>query len=511
MKILKRMLKSEVGQVLPVALVLLALGGFLVVPVISLMTTNLNANRQVDRSNLEVYAADAGAQEVLWHVKFDTGYVLPPTSAEQPVTLLHPSINGRNITATISKQGTSYRIRSTATSPDSHYTQVECYLDILGSSDLWNYAVASLGGNITLNGNAETTSVDNLNGDVYSNGNIILNGNGTVNGDASSVGTITTNGNAVVTQTSTTNATPLVASTVDTAYYKSQAQNIYCQNITCGGTNYSSLNISTSQTYPKINVTGDLIVTAGTVTFNDTVCVGGNLKIQNNSIVTFKGPVKVTGYILINGNSNVTFQIGATPYPPTPPPPNQVCVTGYLEVDSNANVNFQGPVSVTGNLNLNGNNNVPFGSTVYVGGNLNGTGNKSINLSGTVYVVGSINLTNNTHFSGAQKIFAETGLISLSGNTQLSGSVIPFIMAINGGVNISNNSGISGVIYAPNGDITMAGNTEIWGCVVGKSVTGSGNTTINYLMELRNRSDLPGRGTGPGTGTGPKIRTYTIQ
>jgi len=141
---LKRILRSERGQALPMALILLVLGGFLVVPTLALMTTNLTANRLVDRANLELYSADAGVEEIMWHLNYDTGFTLPTDSSEHPVTV--PQVNGRTIVATISKQGEVYRITSTATGTDGHSTTIKCFVDA-GSkySFLFDNAITSAG------------------------------------------------------------------------------------------------------------------------------------------------------------------------------------------------------------------------------------------------------------------------------------------------------------------------------------------------------------------------------
>jgi hypothetical protein len=131
MKLIKKILKTESGGALPMALVLLLLGGLLVVPTLALMTTNLNANRQIDRSNLELYAADAGVEEILWNIQYNPdGFTLPQDDAT-PTQLPESTINDRTVDAQISKQANQpYKITSTATSADGHSTTVECYIDI---------------------------------------------------------------------------------------------------------------------------------------------------------------------------------------------------------------------------------------------------------------------------------------------------------------------------------------------------------------------------------------------
>ena len=140
LKTIKRKLKDEAGQALAMSLIMLALGGLLVVPMLSFMTTNLNANRQIDRKNLELYAADAGIEKILWNIQYNQydlqdnpyGFKLPTDS--NPTKQLDPFfINDRTVTAQISKQANpanTYKITSIATGTDGHSTTVECYIDM---------------------------------------------------------------------------------------------------------------------------------------------------------------------------------------------------------------------------------------------------------------------------------------------------------------------------------------------------------------------------------------------
>jgi hypothetical protein len=149
MRVLKGMFKSESGQVLPIALVLLVLGAFLVIPVISLMTTNLNANRQVDQANLETYAADAGVENIIWEMAQDPG--LLPAEGEtnqKTVNIDEQTMNGMStVTTTITNVGHRfYRVNSIATHPDGHNTEIEAYINCLNFANLLKGAITSNGG-----------------------------------------------------------------------------------------------------------------------------------------------------------------------------------------------------------------------------------------------------------------------------------------------------------------------------------------------------------------------------
>jgi len=480
MKWLKKLVVNESGMTLPLALVLLAIGTLLVVPIVSLMTTSLNSTRQIDRLTKEYYSADAGIEMALWHIQYDPAFTLPPEG--EPAWTSDFDLNGRTIDISISKQaGEPYKITSTATSDDGKDTTIDCYIQLAGDTggDVWDYALVSLGGDITLSGNAETNPLPRvLGGDCYSNGDITLNGNASINGDANAVGDITIHGsNAKIEGEPTEGADPLVEPIVDTNFYKNEAL-LGCQ-VMCGDYTHTSLTVSSNQTYPsRVHVQNNLsIESICTVVFNNTVCVDGDLKISGITNVTFNGPVNVAGKI---------------------------------EISSLAQVAFNDTVCTQGNLTLASSKNVTFGSSIYIGGDLIVSNNINVILAGTVYIIGGINVTANANFIGAEYIFAETGDLKLSGNAKLDSEDLPFFMAIHGDVNLSGNSTTSAIIYAPEGSISISGNGDVYGCAVGESVTAVGNADIIYATEIRDRDDLPGRGGEGAEESGLQIQTYII-
>jgi len=149
----KRMLKGESGQVLPLALVLLVIGTFLVVPIISLMTTNLQATKNIDQSSMELYAADAGVENMIWTVTRDVG-LLPAEDASITRNLTDQELNGMSsVTTTMTNTGNRmYRINSIATMPDGHRTEVEAFLNCLNFTNLLEGAITSNGSVTIQNG-----------------------------------------------------------------------------------------------------------------------------------------------------------------------------------------------------------------------------------------------------------------------------------------------------------------------------------------------------------------------
>ncbi len=69
---IKRVLKAgEKGQVMILALILLAVGGLTIAPVLSFMGTGLIATQDNEERMMTLYAADAGAEDALWKIRND--------------------------------------------------------------------------------------------------------------------------------------------------------------------------------------------------------------------------------------------------------------------------------------------------------------------------------------------------------------------------------------------------------------------------------------------------------
>ena len=96
--------KSESGQALVWALILMAIGIVLLVPVLSLAGTSLRAAQIHEAKTLEFYAADAGMQDALSRIRLDDsegGFELPQGFGDQVSYTLDEEINGRQVDVTI--------------------------------------------------------------------------------------------------------------------------------------------------------------------------------------------------------------------------------------------------------------------------------------------------------------------------------------------------------------------------------------------------------------------------
>ncbi|MGA8848397.1 MAG: hypothetical protein WB564_01020 [Dehalococcoidia bacterium] len=103
----KRLMKDEKGQALVLVLLLLLIGSLIVTPTLNFMSTGVIGGRVYEQKNDEIYAADAGVEDALWHIRNDTikdllgaGYdeYNYSTTYSYPYNLL---VNGKNVTVTI--------------------------------------------------------------------------------------------------------------------------------------------------------------------------------------------------------------------------------------------------------------------------------------------------------------------------------------------------------------------------------------------------------------------------
>jgi len=73
----KRLIRDEKGAALALALVLLVVGGLILTPLLGLMSTGLMAGQVYERKAHEYYAADAGVEDAIWMIKYES---IPPGS-----------------------------------------------------------------------------------------------------------------------------------------------------------------------------------------------------------------------------------------------------------------------------------------------------------------------------------------------------------------------------------------------------------------------------------------------
>lgn len=90
---LNKLMRTEQGQALPIVLILLLLGGLIISPFLGYMGTGIKAGMVHETRMEELYAADAGAEDALWKIKYDQIPAVLPYSLA--------TINGKTVTVDI--------------------------------------------------------------------------------------------------------------------------------------------------------------------------------------------------------------------------------------------------------------------------------------------------------------------------------------------------------------------------------------------------------------------------
>lgn len=67
-RILKKLLRTEKGQALPMVLILMAVSGLIIAPLLSYMSSGLKVGKAYEKMADEFYAADAGIEDGLWQI-----------------------------------------------------------------------------------------------------------------------------------------------------------------------------------------------------------------------------------------------------------------------------------------------------------------------------------------------------------------------------------------------------------------------------------------------------------
>jgi len=256
--------KRESGQALIMALILLALGSLLVLPLLRQSFTNLGYHQSIECQTLNSYSADAGIVYATAKI-----YMNPGTYLETPLDVSF-ELNGRTVNVTADYQGGGlFSVNSTASGGGCGRTKIVSYINI--SVGAFAYAVAGKN-SISISNSAIDSSPDPGEAHIYSNGDISITGF-LVNGDAFAVGEIT-KGKEYIAGEIEEGADALQFPSVYDQLYKNIAQE--------GG-----------------NWTGDLVYDAGIYNVGP-LYITGNLELKPGANVTLDGPLYVVGDIKVN-------------------------------------------------------------------------------------------------------------------------------------------------------------------------------------------------------------------
>jgi hypothetical protein len=183
---IRSLAKDEKGQALILALILLAVGGLILAPLLAYMRTGLTAGGVCEVKMDELYAADAGVEDAVLKIQNNVDEVqyLYCGSGNHSWSYPEPcdppfEVNGKNVAVTITwvnnvTNGATYEIISRATTSNNSGTTIKSYIDA-------EFVVRNLLDNaITSQGNIDLGSNSIVNGNVQYGGS--LTGGGTVSG-----------------------------------------------------------------------------------------------------------------------------------------------------------------------------------------------------------------------------------------------------------------------------------------------------------------------------------------
>ena len=132
-RFLKQVVGDERGQALPVALVLLVLGGLMIVPTLDYAATGLDGGRVIGKGVRGIYAAEAGVEYVLWCLD----------NAVSPPEQLPEIINGMDVSIQTEETGdyTQYFGEVVQAGSHSNYIDVDGEMVWDGEAQAYRYTV----------------------------------------------------------------------------------------------------------------------------------------------------------------------------------------------------------------------------------------------------------------------------------------------------------------------------------------------------------------------------------
>jgi len=284
----------ESGQTVVMALILLAVGSLLVVPMLNQSFTNLGYHQSIECRTLTSYSADAGVEYVLCKL-----YNTPGAYTETP---LQESfiLNDRTVNVTAEYMGGAiYDITSVASGGGCGSTTIVCYVNLSAGS--FAFAVASKT-QMTITSNTLVATTDPEGANIHANGDISLESGTTIEGNASAVGTINVTSSTV--WTVTPDSPPVNFPGDYSELYKAMAQEVGTHTgdvMLSGGTPENPI-IFPSATYPYAYIQGNLTIwTNSYVRLTSTIYVTGTIEMKPGSRLDGTENILAEGDIDITG------------------------------------------------------------------------------------------------------------------------------------------------------------------------------------------------------------------
>ena len=277
----KKLLKRQDGQIFLIALVLLAIGGLMLPPLLSFMGTGIKVSELHEEEVLSLYAADAGIEDALYVLR----YLPPMDPTEFPYSGNISDINGNDVDYRIDieivgEKSRRYKITSNATDIlDESLTTVEVFVQV---TEIYSaYGILALNGDIDLGGSVGIGDPSGLPTNIHANGDIYSSSTTTVAGNATATGTISNvdvTGNYTITEHVDYEVTVGIDTSTNSTYY-TDAWNTWPHYGNLSVDNYTALGPA---------------------------YIDGDLEIKNNGTVNLTGHVWVTGKVKISGTIDST-------------------------------------------------------------------------------------------------------------------------------------------------------------------------------------------------------------
>jgi len=204
---LRKIVGGQKGQVLPIVLILLIIGGLLIVPTLNYASTSLKTHQVTERKAEELYAADSGIEEGLrWLIySREPGGPWSWDSEQGSGQRVTYTINTCGVNVAIDKlpsMGNNYfQVTSAATSPDGSTTVLSTVwvappiLDDFPPMD----PHGEYDGDVWIDGDATLNAHQHVNGDVVVTGDLTLKAHSGITGNITAEGDFTLNAQTDVT------------------------------------------------------------------------------------------------------------------------------------------------------------------------------------------------------------------------------------------------------------------------------------------------------------------------
>jgi hypothetical protein len=140
-RILKQIIKDEIGQALPITLALLIIGGLTIVPSLNLTFSSVKNSRMLEEGIKGTYAAEAGVEDTLWSL----------ANGVSPSSQLADNINGTQVNIQTVDKGLYTIYFGELIEPGEHMD----YLDVTGNIT-WDAGADAYKYTITVTWQAET-------------------------------------------------------------------------------------------------------------------------------------------------------------------------------------------------------------------------------------------------------------------------------------------------------------------------------------------------------------------